>query len=220
MHKEELNQKLFEAVSDCKPISEIKSLVKQGADVCACDTFGATPLHDAHNAEAAEFLIAHGANIYARDKYGRTPLHCVKYAGAAEVLIMHGANVNARDNYGGTPLHTLFSDNPVAIIIPNMFSENIQLLVKHGADINAQDDNGCTPLNIVLYTAKKFWFEDSSIFKEDSLLKHFYTQRAKNDFLDGIVRILIAHGADINAVDNAGNKASDVIEMLKKSENS
>ena len=31
-----------------------------------------------------------------------------------------------------------------------------------------------------------------------------------------MVDTLIAHGADINAVDNAGNKVSDIVEMLKE----
>ena len=47
-------------------------------------------------------------------------------------------------------------------------------------------------------------------------VKIFENKSGKNTVYRKMVDTLIAHGADINAVDNAGKKVSDIVEMLKE----
>ena len=157
MHKEELNQKLFKAIEDSKPISEIEALIKQGADVNARDNAeqtpihlrGGTPLHIAFMLSGessctksfvniAELLIKHGADVNALNDRKQTPLHMiVDDLYTAELLIAHGADVNSRDIEGKTPLHY------------NSFL--FEILIKHGADVNAKDKYGLNPFAYGLY---------------------------------------------------------------------
>src|ERR1700674_1852235 len=59
-------------------LAEVQSLVEQGANPNATDTYGGHPLENAAvygYMEIAEFLLDHGADPNGRDQQGETPLY-------------------------------------------------------------------------------------------------------------------------------------------------
>ncbi|KAI9467307.1 ankyrin repeat protein, partial [Lactarius psammicola] len=81
------------------------------------------------------------------------------------------------------PLHlALFSWRP----------ESVQLLLKHGADVNAQDGRHKTPLHLASSQDKKF-------LMPMAIRRAKFDEKA--DEKAAIVRVLIQHGADVNARD-------------------
>jgi ankyrin repeat protein len=125
---------------------EVRTLLKQGADVSAAQGDGMTALHWAAqrgDLELASMLMYAGANISAVTRIGQyTPLHLA--AGSAtgavvDTLIKGGANVNAKTtNTGATPLHLAASSGSAAAI---------KALIDAGADVNAKESEwGQTPL--------------------------------------------------------------------------
>jgi ankyrin repeat protein len=115
------------SMHDTKILVEL--LLKKGADACAKNKFGHTPLRyviknrcipddESHRKEIINLLIAKGANLTATDKDGRTPLHWAlmplwelkpysRYVclSTIEFLIQQGAQVYAKDKDGNTAMH-------------------------------------------------------------------------------------------------------------------
>ena len=90
-----------------------------------------------------------------------------------KILLEHGADLDAKDNDYSTPL-----------LLASYFGsvEGTQVMFEHGANIHARSKKGRTPLHQTLADM------DDAI---DSL-----------DMFLGIVRWLLAHGADIDALDD------------------
>ena len=93
-------------------IDEMRSAVKNGANVNLVDSSNRTALHDAiicgHGIEVIEFLMESGADLDCKDIRGKTPLHfAAEYAEAAtaKLLLDNGANPNEEDNTKQTALH-------------------------------------------------------------------------------------------------------------------
>ena len=143
MKQDELNKKLFDAVSGNR-ISEIESLLKQGADVNAKTENGWTPLYCASNwnrIDIAKLLIENGADVNAQNKNGWTPLHEASYwdyVGIAKLLIENGANVNSKNKDGWTPLHWASRWKQIGIA---------KLLIENGVDPFIKNKDGQTPLD-------------------------------------------------------------------------
>ena len=145
---------LFEAVI-INDHSEVRRLIKLGANVNEPRENGETPLHWAlrHiqcDVDMTRFLIESGANVNAADEDGITPLH---WAAAkrrfteAKLLVDSGAHVNARDPHGYTPLHQVAQVGDVKIG---------ELLIDNGAGVNARSEYGDTALSV----AKTMMHED------------------------------------------------------------
>ncbi len=168
-------------------------LVKHGADVMAASGLGLTPLHRAAisgNGALCEFLLTKGADIKAKSRYGYTPLDLAarqNKTGALRVLLVHGANVKATSREGFTPLH---------VAIMNRHSAEARMLLQWGADPNARDWDGWTPLHwaCALFSAKQ-----SFAFAKEA------KKAEKKAPEEGMVRVLIAAGAKVNAVTNSGD---------------
>ena len=85
-------------------------LLAKGADVCAMDAQGNTPLHAAAlqgDVGIIQKLLAKGADLAAKNKNGETPLHRACWYGnldAARLLVAKGAVLKAADAAGRTPL--------------------------------------------------------------------------------------------------------------------
>ena len=119
-----LNKELFGEVEKGN-VTEVKLLIRGGANVNVKDEHGWTPLHYAtSHIEVAKVLIDNGANVNAENKYGTTPLHFAGSTEVAKLLLDNGADVNARDGKGQTPLHKAVSE---------AHPEVADLLRKHGA---------------------------------------------------------------------------------------
>ena len=95
--------------------SEVRKLIKAGADVNAKNNKGITALmlatvFDKNN--IIKILIKAGANINAKDNTGFTALMWAstkaEYVWTAESLIEAGANLNVKDNKGMKALKNLY----------------------------------------------------------------------------------------------------------------
>lgn len=100
--------------------------------------------------DAARMLLKAGADICARNRHGQTPLHYAANGGpgsprwnpeaqAATIsgLIDAGADPNAPDRRGVAPLH---------IAIRTRCAEAVRVLLTHGADPARRNGSGSTPI--------------------------------------------------------------------------
>ncbi len=144
--------------------------------------------------------------VNVKDKRGNIPLHLAAKTvniKVLEMLIRRGSKLNISNNSGYTPLHYAAYYNR---------GENVEKLLKHGVGINLKSLEGETPLHMTAYSGS---FSTASI-----LIKHaasitareargrtplILTARESGDM--DMVRLLIAEGSDINAVDNSGHSA-------------
>ena len=135
-------------------ISTLETLVSAGADVCCCDWWGMSPLHEAarnDNVAAVDFLIENGAQVNLKDKNGAIALHLAATCNRREIvelLIKKGSSVNATDKNLSTPLHfAAWTDS----------EDFTEVLLGKGADVTMKDRSGSSPLDTaVLSRSEKF----------------------------------------------------------------
>jgi ankyrin repeat protein len=126
-------------------VEQLRTLLRQGADVNAAQGDGMTALHwaaQSGNAAMAELLIRAGAIVSSTTRLGGyTPLHLAASNGRAEVakaLLVAGGSAGATTSTGTTPLH-LAADAG--------HPEVVRALLEHGAEVNlAERYAGRTPL--------------------------------------------------------------------------
>jgi ankyrin repeat protein len=181
-------------------------LIRAGADVSAANRDGATPLLLAAmngNAAMIEALIKAGANPNAPlTKFGDTALMMAARTGktdAVKMLLDHGAQVNAKETWGDTTalMWAVSEHHPAAV----------KLLADHGADVNARSKfvpsatgrgfEGATPVAAKQGQAAE---EHSS-----GLLTPLMFAAREGDLES--TRVLIAAGADLNALSGDGKDA-------------
>ncbi len=117
-----------------------------------------------------------------------TLLHLAARFGITELatrLIEHGANVNAKDIDGYSPLHFCMHGPCIGVA---------RLLIEHGADANAKTNQGTTPLHsCVRYSAMTLRQAMASKATGIAL-----TAKDGSKSFEA-ARLLIEHGADVNA---------------------
>ena len=152
----------------------------------------AAALNQSGDMERAERMIQFGADVNARQD-GATPLIIITRKLAsnqndaplllddavrlADRLIARGAKVNIAGERGNTPLHYAFD------------AKMAELLLARGADVNARNEKGETPLHAVAYLNHP---APPGI--------HSPSRREASARQAEAARVLIEHGADINAV--------------------
>ena len=175
------------AIQTLRRYSLDRSIIQVILLVLAC-TFivGCTTIHTAAQFGDVDYVRAalekdqNAANV--KEKHGSTPLHYA--AGAdevevAELLIAKGADLDARNFSGLTPLHMSASHHS---------KNTTELLLSKGADHSIHDRYGNTPL---IYAASP---------KANVRLGGTGPQTE-------LVKLLLVHGADINAKNNVGMTA-------------
>ncbi|KAB5580333.1 ankyrin repeat-containing domain protein [Coniochaeta sp. 2T2.1] len=165
-------------------LSQIRSLVAEGANINGRDDNGQTPLIRAVHANqpaSIQTLLDSGADISRTSSGylggGRPPLfHAIALQNAplASLLLAHSADPNQQDSWGQRYFLSLviMGDTPA--------EPYISLLLAHGADPSAADASGQSPVTLAIRRRKR---------KEDR---------------DDVVRLLLRHGADVNARDTDG----------------
>jgi ankyrin repeat protein len=117
-------------------VSEVRRLLKAGANVSLANNYGATPMGlaaEVGNAEIIKLLLEAGADAESPNADGQTALLAVARTGnveAAKLLLDRGAKVDAREKWGGQTALMWAS----ARRHPQM----MQLLISRGADVNAR----------------------------------------------------------------------------------
>jgi len=208
--KESLNNQLVEA-SNMGNLEQVKSLIKQGADINFKSNAGITALMKASQGgdlEIVKLLIKSGADIHIKNKRGQTALTWTAGFGRLEVakfLIKSGADVKDYSAYMALQF-AIFDKN----------TKYVKLLVDGGVDVNTiPDDESFTPL---MKASQKGYFDIVKILVSagaDVNVKDKYGQTALIltaswptgfDRLD-IVKLLIEAGADVNIKNNYGYTA-------------
>jgi ankyrin repeat protein len=193
----------------------VQLLVERGADVNALDKDQETPLHIAcshGNCNVALALLNHGAELSPQNADGQTPLHrisqrprCFAEEDVVRLLLERGMDVNARDKAHQTPLHLAASKS---------WPEIVQVLLDHGAMADVRDADGQTPLhrvsqwsgnsrsvNVVLRMLEHTIDLDVNARDKD---QETPLHLASYYLCAEVVKVLLDHGAQVNAEDNHG----------------
>ena len=204
-------------------------LVKAGANPNVALSSGETPLMAAArsgNAPLVKLLLAAGADVSAKEKrQGQTALMWAaaqKQTSVAQVLVAFGADVHARTNEwmeyvqfsGGSTLGVLGGELQLPQhrnggYTPLMFSarsgdvETAKVLLAAGADIDEPTGSGTTPLVVAAHSGfGKFGAFLLDRGADPNLAAGGYTALhaaiLRSDL--GLVKALLAHGADPNAL--------------------
>jgi ankyrin repeat protein len=160
-----------------------------------------TPLPVAYS-EIVQLLTDHDADVNAQDGDRKTPLHLVLSAWSlvlpTGIITMASVNFDLNGSYLS---HCRQS-------VPMGTSQIVRLFIEHGADVNARDGNHGTPLHLAL-SSFKLGYEAIQLLTGCSanMCYRSYTAYTIPSHLElsmyssEIMRLLIEHGADVNARD-------------------
>lgn len=193
-------------------------------DVNSKDSFGWTALHRAAENgyhDTVEVLLGRGCSVNAPATFGGTALHRAAKNGHTEIarlLLDNKAAVDAEDNYGGTPLHRAARGGHVGVAT---------LLVDRGADRNRtynlevtlrlMTKNGLIAAKCVTDAYQPLAFAEA----RDEAAARIEAELVARERVRGgtalheaagagsaaLVRLLLAKGAEADAVDNYGGTA-------------
>jgi quinoprotein dehydrogenase-associated probable ABC transporter substrate-binding protein len=170
---------------------------------------GASPDEELQDAVVANdlgrvrYLEAHGARLDSTDGEGNTPLINAARFGFDDVaaeLIRHKADVNLADRSGWTPLIYAAWRDDAALA---------QTLVRAGAKLETRDGDEMTALAVAAQNGKRRAVEallDLGADLNVPVARGGYTplMLASLSGSDDLIRVLIAHGAKVNAVNPGG----------------
>jgi ankyrin repeat protein len=177
-------------------IKRVQELITDGMDLSKNTWPDWTPLHDAAacgHEDIVKLLIVKGAEVDPKDKWNRTPLILALSCGhenLAKLLINKGADVNATDIYGCTPLLCAFHRSGESAA---------EFLIAHGAQID-------------------LIIQPRNYFLGPAMLEHKPLHNAIIFGYKRLLKLLITHGADVNAVDNNGLTPMDIARSFNERE--
>ncbi|HXD73023.1 MAG TPA: ankyrin repeat domain-containing protein [Vicinamibacterales bacterium] len=182
------------------------ALIRAGAKVTSANRDGATPLQMAAlngSASMIEKLIKAGADPNGPlTSTGDTALMMAARTGktsALNVLIESGANVNAKESWGGT--------TPLMWAVSERHPDAVKVLLDHGADVHARS-NFVAPANGRGFEGRTPVRDDAKQKVEEfasGWLTPLHLAAREGDVASA--KLLIAAGADVNAVAGDGKDA-------------
>lgn len=214
-----------------------KLLIAKGADMNIQNPNGAPLIHGTRDKEMLESLLSQGANANAKDSQGNSLLWYVCYdSNLTELLLRHGADINIKNSQGRTALH----------LVARFARDNVaEWLLAHDADVNAKDDSGQTPLFHAVRSYERHFAsaparapQPVAFSSKPTDSKQAESVRSSrpitaaddlnNVFPSGFdtsnskttVKLLLKHGADVNATDRRGQSLlhvapdKDIAELL------
>ncbi len=224
-----LNIQLTEAIASEK-VEEVKSLLKQGAEIDHVNAMGITALQYACNHKSKEvisLLINQGADLFVVDEEsGFTLLHTAAskgYSWLVKLLVEARLDVNARDKAGNGPLWRAGNKHEIGTY-----------LMENGADPKMENFHGSSPFNS---NAAAFDYIKNPKKKDDgkrtdnifeaiekkdltsiallTVKKHDFNQKnqagktplifaVENNYVD-IILLLVKNGAKTDLTDSDGN---------------
>ena len=189
-------------------LKAVEALIKSGRDPNTRDTAGRTVLMEAarySTPEMVSFLIQHGANVNDRNDYGETALMVTRNTEIARILIAHGVDVNARAKVGDTPLLMAAGYGGKG---------QVELLLDHGAKVNEADTDGMTPLMMAkdVTIANLLLVQGADV---RAITKDGWTCLMYARYDADLLKLLLAHGTDINARNNTGTTVLGLVLQEK-----
>lgn len=193
------------------------ALIGAGATVDIKDKLDCTPLHRAAYRQATgvmELLIKAGADLSAQNKDGLTPAHLAaqsSFVDGLRLLTAAGANINIPDNDGALPIH--YISGTLLDLHELLCRDEAWYRLVETEEDDQTEDNTNNIQNLEQNAENKalvallFLLEHGTLV--DVVDSQGNTLLIKNivGTEPAIVETLIAHGADINHVNSAGETA-------------
>jgi ankyrin repeat protein len=189
-----------------KGLPGVEKLLQHGGSVEADTPGGDTPLHyfrpEKSSQRTLDALMRHGAQwTVARKSDGKTPLHtCLEdhYSLDVDLLAPYITDWNIPDANGNTPLH----------LLQERSESNVRKLVDLGADLSRRNHAGQTSLHLCRskYDIKAFVAAGADVESRDAKGRTILLISVRDGYGDEErVQHLLAHGANVHAVDFEGN---------------
>jgi ankyrin repeat protein len=180
-------------------VDTLKRLLALGADPNKHNDANATALMWAANdLGKTRLLVRHGAEVNVRSDEYRTPLMiAARHPGGTPVvkfLLEHGANANPNSK-------PLGESSPLMEALTAGDDHTAELLIRHGADAKATGDQGLM-LAVMMNCPNSLGLLAARITDKD-----VYTLALQETAVFGdlkAVRLMLEHGADVNAFDPLG----------------